>query len=413
MSIRSPFQSKTWATASIPCGRHQCWHRAFKRSASCSVSIVALLTCGLLFLQLTAPKTSALTAWSEEGGAKKLIYYGWGVRDTQYIREHWREMDQMPFDGMGITIAIDRSRPTTGDGATGNLLGWHVMGTRAFSVEAFRDAIADLRAPRFMSLTDNFLPVALSASGSAADLTWFDDGRWNTIVNNFGVLARIAKQAGLKGIMLDPEDYHAAIFSYPAQRGKVDRPFAAYQEVARKRGRQVMTAIAAHQPKAVIFTLFGFTLPFSELRGGRHLEETEYGLLRAFYDGLLEAMPEGAVLIDGYEYAYPFKERRQFLEGYRRIHQDALQVSAVPEEYQKKVKAGFGLMLDYGSRPDYRTPQALRQALTYAMEISDGYVWLYSQGPQFFPPSRIDPSYLEAITQARRGRQGSSPPPAR
>ena len=27
-------------------------------------------------------------AWAQEGKAKKLIYYGWGIRDTQYVREN-------------------------------------------------------------------------------------------------------------------------------------------------------------------------------------------------------------------------------------------------------------------------------------------------------------------------------------
>jgi hypothetical protein len=52
--------------------------------------------------------------WAQASGAKKLIYYGWGIRDTQYICEHWHEMEQMPFDGTGIIVAIDRQ-------------GWQVM----------------------------------------------------------------------------------------------------------------------------------------------------------------------------------------------------------------------------------------------------------------------------------------------
>lgn len=356
----------------------------------------------IIYLVLAVIGTWRGLVSAQEPTPKKLIYYGWGTRDTQYVRDHWREMEQMPFDGVGITIAIDRSKPTTGDGVTGNLLGWQVMGPKAFRLEQFREAIADLKAARWRVFTDNFLPVALSASGSAADLTWFDEERWRIIANNFAVLAKIVAEGGLKGLILDPEHYQTALFSYTAQQQKVDRPFAAYQEVARRRGRQVMMAIAAHLSDVVLLSPYGYTLPLSDVRRGISLDLAKYALLPAFYDGLLEAMPEGAVLIDGYEYAYPFKERHQFLEGYRRIHQDALQLSSAPEEYQKKVKAGFGLMLDYGNRPDYRTPGALRQALVHALEISDGYVWLYSQGPQFFPPSRIDPSYIEALAAARQ-----------
>ncbi|MBZ0160459.1 hypothetical protein [Candidatus Methylomirabilis sp.] len=367
-----------------------------------TMPVLVLLMTGLWFAQPTEPQSSALAAGPDEGGSKKLIYYGWGVRDTQYVRDHWQAMEEMPFDGTGISIAIDRSKPTTGNGATENLVSWQVMGRRSFRVEEFRRAISDLQTAKWRRFTDNFLPIALSASGSAAGLNWFDEERWRIIANNVGVLARIAAEARLKGLILDPEHYNYALFSYTSQRWQIDRSFDEYGEVARRRGREVMTAIAAHLPDARIFALFGHTLPLSQLRPGKRLEDTEYSLLCAFYDGLLEAMPAGAYLIDGYEFAYPFKERHRFLEGYRRIRQDALQVSAVPEEYRKKVRAGFGLMLDYGGRPDYFTPKALQQALAYAIEISDGYVWLYSQGPQFFPPSQIDPSYIDALAAARR-----------
>jgi hypothetical protein len=137
-------------------------------------------------------------AWAQQPGAKKLIYYGWGTRDTQYVQDHWREMEQMPFDGTGISIAIDRSKPTTGDGPTANLLGWQMMGRRAFQLQEFGQAIGDLREARWTRFTDNFLPVALS-TGSASGLTWFDDERWRIIASNFGVLASIAAQGGVKG----------------------------------------------------------------------------------------------------------------------------------------------------------------------------------------------------------------------
>lgn len=366
-----------------------------RRSALlCSAYVIALV-----FVVAIWPGDSV----SQEKTNKKLIYYGWGVRDTQYVRDHWHAMEEMPFDGTGINIAIDRSKPTIGDGVTGNLLGWQVMGRRSFQVDEFREAVTDLKAAKWRRFTDNFVPVALSASGSASGLNWFDDERWRIVVNNFGVLARLAAEARLKGLILDPEHYNYALFSYSAQRRQIDRSFDEYVEVARRRGREIMTAIAAHLPDVRIFSLFGHTLPLSQLKPGKRLQDTDYSLLPAFYDGLLEAMPAGANLIDGYEFAYPFKERHRFLEGHRRIHQDALQVSAVSEEYRQKVKAGFGLMLDYGGRSDYFTPKALQQALAHAIEISDGYVWLYSQGPQFFPPSQIEASYIEALAAARRG----------
>ena len=338
-------------------------------------------------------------AWAQNPGDKKLLYYGWGIPDTQYAREHWRQMEEMPFSGVGIAVAIDRRAWQQGKSDTDNQLGWQVMGRRAFKVDEFRVATADLKAAQWRTYTDNFLPMALSPR-SAAGLNWFDQERWRTVANNFGVLARIAAEGDLKGVILDPEHYDYELFSYADQRRQVDKPFSKYAEMARRRGREVMTAIAAALPEPVLLSLFGYSLPLSQFRYGTGLQDAQYGLLPAFYDGLLDVMPAKAHFIDGYEFAYAFKKRRQFLDGYTRIHQAARTLSAVPDRYREKMKAGFGLWLDYQKQPDYFTPEEFRLAVTAALEVSDEYVWIYSQGPRFFPPSGVAASYIEAMAAA-------------
>jgi hypothetical protein len=333
---------------------------------------------------------------------KKLIYYGWGSPDTQYVREHWQEMEQIPFDGVGIVVAVDRQAWQQGKHDTGNQLGWQAMGRRAFQPEEFRDAITDLMTAQWHTMTNNFLPIMLSAEQSAAGLNWFDDGRWRTITHNFTVLARIAAEGQLKGFILDPEHYNYALFSYVQQRQQKDKPFQEYVQAARQRGREVMTAVVAILPKPVLLSLYGHSQPLPYLRQDKTLPDVAYSLLPAFYDGLLEAMPADSQLIDGYEFAYAFKERRQFLKGYQQIHQEALKFSAVPDRYRQQVKAGFGLWLDYRRQPNYFTPEEFQRAVSAALEVSDGYVWIYTQGPRFFPPSAIDAAYLEAMAAARR-----------
>jgi hypothetical protein len=340
-------------------------------------------------------------AWAEAPGAKKLIYYGWGIRDTEYVRHHWQEMEAMPFDGGGIMVAVDRQAWQRGFTSTANQLGWCAMGTRTFRIEEFSDAIADLRSARWSRFTDNFLPVMLSGADAAEGLDWFDDARWRTVASNFGVVARIAADGGVKGLIIDPEHYGFSLFSYAQQRKSVNRPFADYAEMARRRGREVMSAIAGPFPNVVLLSLFGYSLPLSELRRAASLEKIDYGLLPAFYDGLLDAMPPSAYLVDGYELAYPFKQRKQFLDGYSRI-QEAVKLSGTPERYRARVRGGFGVMLDYQGRANYFTPEELQAALKHALEISDQYVWLYSNGPRFFPPSAITPPYIAALSAARQ-----------
>ncbi len=111
-------------------------------------------------------------------------------------------------------------------------------------------------------------------------------------------------------------------------------------------------------------------------------------------------MPTKTYLVDGYEFAYGFKERRQFLNGYHQIHREAVKLSQVPNLYGQKVKAGFGLRLDYGNEQKYFSPEEFKEALSKALEVSDRYVWVYSQGPGFFPPSNLDISYVKAMASA-------------
>jgi hypothetical protein len=176
----------------------------------------------------------------------------------------------------------------------------------------------------------------------------------------------------------------------------LDRPVEAYKEMARRRGREVMSAIAAAMPKTVLLSMYSYSYPLRQT-----LPKTKYILLPAFYDGFLEAMPSGATLVDGYESSYGFKEHRLFLAGYRQIHQEAIKLSAVPELYRQKVKAGFGLWLDNRKQPNYFTSDEFQRAVSSALTVSDGYVWIYSQGPRFFPPSGVEESYIKAMADAR------------
>jgi hypothetical protein len=367
-------------------------------SARFAPAFVVLTVLGLY--QCAQPPTAVISA--PESKAKKLIYYGWGSPDALYVREHWREMEEMPFDGVGIVVPVDRRAWQQGKRGTHNQLAWQIMGKKTFRVEDFREAIADLRTPKWGKFTDNFLSVILSAEQSTIGLNWFDNERWRIVANNFEFLARIATETGVKGLIFDPEHYNYALFDYNAQRRQVDKPVEAYREIARQRGREVMAAIAAAKRDPVIISLYthSYVQLLRQVYSKISLQDNEYGLLPAFYDGILEAMPSGGVLVDGYEQAYGFKERSQFTDGHWLI-QEAIKFSAVPEHYKKKVKAGFGLWLDNTNKPNYFTPEEFQRAVSSALKVSDGYVWIYSQGPRFFPPSGVAPSYIKALAAAR------------
>ena len=232
---------------------------------------------------------------------KKVIYYGWNTRDTAYVAEHWAEMEQTPFDGIGISIALDRARPTVGDGSTANLLGWQIFGAKEFSRAAFNDAVADLQKPRWTRFTENFLPLAIATRDQNDGLSWFEERRWATIEMNWRVLLEIAREGRCRGLLLDPEhyDYECELFSYRDHRAKVaDRSFEDYVAAARRRGRQLGTAVREVFPHITIGLLYGYTLPARELPPGGILAEARYALLPAFLDGLLESSAPDAKFVD-------------------------------------------------------------------------------------------------------------------
>ncbi len=344
---------------------------------------------------------------------KKLIYYGWGIRDTMYVREHWREMEQMPFDGIGITVAINRQAWQKGKTDTGNQLAWNLFGPKAFHLDDFRPAIDDLKNAQWRKFTDNFLPACICSQGQDFGFNWFDGKRWQTIVNNWRVLVAIAKEGGCRGIILDPEHYGAYFFHYPSMRERVDKPFAEYVERVRRCGQELMEVTRAIFPDITILMFWGHSyLPMHPTERKKSPEQNAYGLLPAFVDGLMEAADERAKFGDLCEFAYGFKERHQFLEAYHTIVNKAAPFSFFPERYRRRIRVGFGLWLDYNSvrqpwdisdfRKNYFSPDEFQRSLQTALELSDEYVWIYSQQPRFFPPSNLPEAYLKAIKEARK-----------
>lgn len=352
-----------------------------------------------------------------DGQPKKLIHFGWGTRDTIYVREHWREMEQMPFDGIGISVAVDRTKPTTGDNTTPNLLGWNLFGPQTFRLEDFRPAIADLKAAKWQKFTDNFLVTTMSSSSQDFRFNWFDNARWKTILHNWRLLVTLAKEGGCKGVILDPEHYGASFFSYAEMHKRADRPFREYEAKARERGRELMTATRDIFPDITVLTLLGHSYVWNDVRSRENtrpvkpMAEAEYSLLVAFLDGMLEGASSRARIVDGYEAAFAFRDHINFERAYDDIKHKAAQLSSVPRRYARQVDAGFGLWLDYGQKwnatdsgKNFFRPTELQASLKAALEVSDRYVWLYSQTPQFFPRSALPAAYLQAITAARSPR---------
>ncbi|OAI55979.1 hypothetical protein AYO47_02350, partial [Planctomyces sp. SCGC AG-212-M04] len=325
---------------------------------------------------------------------KKLIEWGWDEPDTAFMRTNIEKMEQFPFDGLVFHAKTDK----------GANLAWEVWGDKRFSEVDFRQAVDDLKATKFNRFTDRFLRVNVTPG----KVDWFDDEAWASVLNNFGVAARVAKEGGCKGFMFDTEQYDGAVtlFDYRQQKGKT---FAECQAKVRQRGQEWIKAVNKEFADITILLTFGYEMSFrgDEKPGDR--STAQYGLLADFLDGVLEGCAKETVLVDAWEFSYPYKEREQFQKAYETITKKALEQTGVREKYASQVKAGFGLWMDHRRKEwdvadfskNYFSPAEFETAVRSAMEISDEYVWIYTERPRWWTNEMLPPAYVKAVTKAR------------
>lgn len=352
-----------------------------------------------LILMGTWTGASAASAANASTNNKKLIQWGWGEPDTQFIRENISAMQQRPFDGVIFHVT---AKP-------GGNFSWKIWGRRKFHAANVEHAIENLNAVQSETLTDFFL----RANVTPGDVSWFDDAAWSVVQNNFGLAARIAKNSGCQGLMFDAEQYDAQLFDYRELRKSDDRPFEQYQAKVRERGRQWITEINRHYPDITILMTLGYAYAQPQGVASRR-SETGYGLLADFLDGVLEACSPETNIVDAWEKSYPFKFAEQFELSYERIKNTSLNWTAVPHKYRRHVAAGFGIWMDCysdelgwhteGFQRNYFTPEEFRNAVESALAVSDRYVWIYTQEPRWWTDQRLPDEYINALRSARTAR---------
>ena len=322
-----------------------------------------------------------------------LIVTGWDSPSPAQYRQHLAEFERWGvFDG--TTIRPTRRTPN----------GQDVDARFAFSREPWRweefaGALADLRAAQPTTCRETFLMLY----ANPGDIDWFDDAGWREVVNHWRLLARLAKQGGLRGLLYDAEPYvkpHSQ-FRYDAQPQAAKHTFAEYRAKARERGREVMRALAAEFPDATIFTyrLFSDMLPLLDAGNlNRTLEPDTYGLQPAFVDGWMDAAPATITVIEGTEdigyranspaeYNAAFTRQRLRLAGFLAPEHRAA--------FSRQLRIGQSLYLDAHINPpghawnidrtDSTPARRLAANLASALAASDGLVWLYGEQARWWP----------------------------
>lgn len=356
----------------------------------------AILLLGILCVTAGAPALAQPNPPKDSLNGKKIIEWGWDEPDTKFMRDNVETMEQFPFDGLVF-------HATSGKGDN---LSWEVWGAKKFVADEFRQAIEDLKATRFNRFTDRFLRVNVTP----ATTDWFDDDAWAAVANNFGVAAQVAKEGRCQGFMFDTEQYEGVtVFDYGQQRDKDKKSFGEYRAKVRQRGQQWAQAVNQQFPDITILLTFGYDVTYWQAANPQDRSTAAYGLLADFLDGVLDACTQETVLVDAYEFSYAYKERQQFEEAYESITKKALDATAVPAKYQAQVKAGFGLWMDHKKKDwdvadftqNYFSPAEIEAAVRSALDVSDGYVWIYSERPKWWTNEMLPKEYVEALAKAK------------
>lgn len=339
-------------------------------------------------LALTMLALGAAAVARTEAPAKKLIAVGWDMANAERLRANLPAMEATPFQGCGVRFAGPANKPAL----------WFSFSREPYDAAALAQIRDDLKAVQPRQLRDRFLLL----NANPGDVDWFDDAGWAVIVEHWRQAARIVHEAGLTGIMFDPEAYREPYraFDWSAQAQGAQHSFAAYSAQARQRGREIMEAVAQEDPTATVLAFFLLSVnreaaERSDSRGA--LAGSPYGLLPAFVDGWLDAAPPTMTFVDGCEQAYHYNSRLDYLNGANLIRNKCVRLISAENryKYRAQVQVGFGVYLDayvnpptspWYINPGTQTPvQRLAENVTSALEAADEYVWIYGEQASWFP----------------------------
>jgi hypothetical protein len=355
-----------------------------------------------------------------------------GVDGLTYLRDHLAEVEQGPFDGLTVDVGL-------GDAP------W---GTAAYTRAQFDAEVDVLRSIPFSKLTDNFQMFNVREGG----VDWFDDQAFAVVVGNARVAAEVVRDAGLRGLFFDVEQYDDPVWSRPTADDTVD--LAGYEVQAHRRGVELMTAMLEVVPDITIIATVSFSEVFrSVCLAGTPLEDERYRLLPAFLDGMFEARAIArapALIVDGFLGSYaareprPFPVFRELIQGdwegvQQRWHpgiasyrfgtgvvdwdaEPSLKCAdGVRSKLTRDMPAAFGVMIDFDfvlgmdfhTDPsefdlNFFTPDALAATLSGALGSAERYVYVWTSSIDWIGVStqpRVPAAYQRAVSAARGERR--------
>lgn len=335
---------------------------------------------------------SLLQTVAAEPVAKKIIATGWDTLRIQpeEILANAEKFADSGVDGINITFS---TRSSTGK---------QIKCCEIFSGVEFAYDDVKKYVPVFQKiaaspgLKESLLTVWWTPK-EGQRLRWNDNEGWSRIANNMGVMAKLAKMGGLKGLFLDWEDY-SKVGQFT--RREEDPPIEETIKLARQRGREIGNAVFKEFPDIVFFSYWWLCCEshIAYLQADERAYALKNSVWVSFVDGLFDVMPDGVKMIDGREHYHLESFRRDF---YRQgaIIQSACPAMLSPEnraKYRRAIRVSYGHYLDmytndksaghwyYGPEGGSRL-EHFRRNLEQSLLATSEYVWIYGEKGLFVP----------------------------
>ena len=334
--------------------------------------------------------SAALSVLSLTAAEKpKFVVFGWefNTSSPQELLKLADEFDKTPIDGLGLKLRAD----TVVDGKKTTFFYRHFMHQPSWTKEAFADQI-----PVFKELTAHKSMKHCFVNSFASPrkrISWTDDAEWARLAKSMRTVAWIAKQGGMKGLTIDPEDYSK---SHQFTRRHDDPPYEELCAIVRRRARELFTPVFEEYPDVTLhFFWFMSHVQYYAKRDRADIARmvrVDEELWPSFVNGILDILPPEARINDGQEDSYHSRASKL---GYRN---DAYMFHALYsklvdpvnlDKYRRQVGYAPAIYMEmylnkegstwYKGPTDGSRVETLRADLVQATDVCGGYVWFWGE----------------------------------
>ena len=333
---------------------------------------------------------------SQEVERPILFNLGPSARPWNFTPEVIDHIDSLPFSGITLNMPIA-------------FLAMHSVEYGPFTEQELHGQFGDLDFS-FNSVDQNWVSVVVRRNGTLpAEGDFFDDAAWETTVDQFRLLARVARNPRYqcKGIFFDNEEYFEGVWNYPADVAFAQTySLAEYQDKARQRGQEIFQAIESEWPEAEIIFAHG---PYLSAPEDRPFEVSmdqvagwwEYELFAPFFYGMAEIANDQQI-IDGGE-VYQLRTVEQFAINHDWRTNDIANSIVVPDIlqdiYSDRVGVTHGLYnLSWPTPQDVMNPEIMRTTLNNALRSNGQHVWIFTEaGDTWLEPGGFSQAWRDNI----------------